>query len=62
YRELTQTPDSDGKAGRVKWNFEKFLVNPDGRIERFRPTTRPDAPEIVTTITDWIAERGTTAE
>ena len=62
YRELTRTPDSDGKAGRVKWNFEKFLVNPDGRVARFRPTTRPDAPEIVETITDWIAERGTAAE
>lgn len=53
YRELTQTPDAEGKAGRVKWNFEKFLVNPDGRIKRFRPTTLPDAPEIVETIREW---------
>ncbi|WP_223626184.1 glutathione peroxidase [Microbacterium sp. EST19A] len=56
YRELTQTLDADGKAGRVKWNFEKFLVNPDGRIKRFRPTTLPDAPEIVETIREWTRE------
>src|SRR3954449_1657878 len=32
YQELTQTPDADGEAGDVKWNFEKFLVAPDGKI------------------------------
>ncbi|WEK62575.1 MAG: glutathione peroxidase [Candidatus Microbacterium colombiense] len=57
YRELTQTPDANGKAGRVTWNFEKFLVNPDGRIKRFRPTTLPDAPEIVATIQEWTKGR-----
>lgn len=56
YQQLTQTPDDQGKAGRVTWNFEKFLVHPDGRIRRFRPRTRPDAPEIVDTIDEWIAE------
>jgi glutathione peroxidase len=31
----------------VQWNFEKFLVAPDGRVvQRFRPSTKPDAPEI----------------
>lgn len=54
YKELTQTSDASGKAGRVRWNFEKFLVNPDGRIRRFRPNTLPDAPEIVDTIREWI--------
>jgi glutathione peroxidase len=47
YAVLTETPDADGKAGRVTWNFEKFLVTPDGRIFRFRPQTEPDAPELV---------------
>ena len=28
YRALKATPDADGKAGRVTWNFEKFLVSP----------------------------------
>ena len=53
YRELTKTPDARGKAGRVTWNFEKFLVHPDGRIKRFRPTTRPDSPEITQVIEEW---------
>lgn len=50
YAELTQVPDDGGTAGRVKWNFEKFLVLPDGAVHRFRPTTVPDAPEIVSLI------------
>ena len=47
YKELKETPDSSGKAGRVSWNFEKFVVLPGGDVHRFRPTTEPDAPEIV---------------
>jgi glutathione peroxidase len=47
YAELTKTKDAEGKAGKVKWNFEKFLVTPAGEVHRFRPQTQPDAPEIV---------------
>ena len=47
YSELKKTPDAEGKAGKVSWNFEKFLVTADGRVHRFRPRTEPDAPEIV---------------
>ncbi len=47
YAELTKTPDAAGKAGKVKWNFEKFVITPNGEVHRFRPTTEPDAPEIV---------------
>ncbi|HEY3438553.1 MAG TPA: glutathione peroxidase [Actinotalea sp.] len=47
YAELTKTPDTEGKAGKVAWNFEKFLVTPDGQIHRFRPTVLPDDPRIV---------------
>jgi glutathione peroxidase len=50
YQELKKTPDATGKAGRVIWNFEKFLVTPSGEVKRFRPTTKPDAPEIVEAI------------
>jgi glutathione peroxidase len=50
YQELTKASDDDGKAGRTQWNFEKFLVTPDDRIQRFRPRTTPDAPEIVSAI------------
>ena len=50
YQELTKTPDAAGKAGKVKWNFEKFVITPDGGIHRFRPTVEPDASEIVSLI------------
>ncbi|MBS1674949.1 MAG: glutathione peroxidase [Actinobacteria bacterium] len=50
YRSLTQTPDGRGKAGRVEWNFEKFLVAPDGSVQRFRPKQTPDSPEVVSAI------------
>ena len=44
---LTSVADSSGHAGDVRWNFEKFLVAPDGRVAaRFDPRTEPDAPEI----------------
>ena len=33
------------------WNFEKFLVSPDGEVvARFRPKVEPDAPEVVAAI------------
>ena len=47
YQELTKSPDAEGKAGRVKWNFEKFVITPDGAVHRFRPQTEPDDPAIV---------------
>ena len=51
YTALTQTPDADGEAGDIQWNFEKFLVSSDGEpVARFRPRTEPDAPEVVSAI------------
>lgn len=50
YKELTQTPDEAGKAGKVKWNFEKFVITPNGEVHRFRPDVVPDAPQIVSVI------------
>ncbi|MBO0984740.1 glutathione peroxidase [Rathayibacter sp. SD072] len=50
YAELTKAEDEAGKAGKVKWNFEKFLVTADGTVHRFRPTVEPDDPRIVSLI------------
>ncbi len=50
YKELTKTKDSAGLAGPVAWNFEKFLVLPNGTIHRFRPTVKPDSAEIIALI------------
>jgi glutathione peroxidase len=51
YAELTQHPDASGEAGDIQWNFEKFLIAPDGTVvNRFRPRTEPDAPEVIDAI------------
>ena len=51
YDVLTAIPDADGEAGDVQWNFEKFLLGPDGAVlARFRPRTVPDDPEVLAAI------------
>ena len=51
YTELTEVTDAEGTAGDIQWNFEKFLVGPDGKVlARFRPLTEPEAPEVVSAI------------
>ena len=51
YDELTSVPDADGSAGDVQWNFEKFLLGPDGAVlARFRPRTAPDDPAVLAAI------------
>ncbi|MDO5030664.1 MAG: glutathione peroxidase [Corynebacterium sp.] len=43
YSLLKQTPDADGEAGDVKWNFEKFVISPAGKVVgRFRSKVEPD--------------------
>lgn len=58
YKALKQTTDAGGKAGRVEWNFEKFLVGKDGAVQRFRPKQKPDAPEIVSAIESALVAAG----
>ena len=37
--------------GDISWNFAKFLIGPDGKVvARFKPNTKPDAPELVAAI------------
>ena len=51
YAELTQVADAEGEAGDVQWNFEKFLLSPQGTVAgRFRPRTEPEAAEVVAAI------------
>jgi glutathione peroxidase len=51
YAELTKAEDAKGKAGRVKWNFEKFLINREGQVVgRYRSKTTPDDPTVVSAI------------
>lgn len=50
YSALKKHPDASGKAGKIKWNFEKFLVAPSGEVHRFRPRTEPDDPVVIAAI------------
>lgn len=47
FDELTAVPDAEGAAGDVQWNFEKWLLAPDGTVAgRFRPLVEPGAPAL----------------
>ncbi len=51
YEELTAVPDSEGQAGDITWNFEKFLVSPAGQVvSRFRPQVEPEDAALVEAI------------
>ena len=51
YAILSEAADNAGKAGNVKWNFEKFLVGRDGHVvRRFRSKVVPEDPDLVKAI------------
>lgn len=47
YDELTKTADAEGASGDIRWNFEKFLIGPDGSVQRFHPKVTPEDPALV---------------
>ena len=56
YDQLTQVEDAEGKAGDITWNFEKFLIGPDGEVvARYRPLVDPEAPELVEQIQQLVS-------
>ncbi|WP_067464444.1 glutathione peroxidase [Nocardia amamiensis] len=51
YQTLVESADADGNAGDIQWNFEKFLIDRDGKVAgRFRPTVTPESPALVAAI------------
>lgn len=50
YQELTQVEDAEGNAGDIAWNFEKFLIAPDGTVTRFRPLIAPEDEGLVAAV------------
>jgi glutathione peroxidase len=47
YAALTRYDAGDDKGADVIWNFEKFLVAPDGEVVgRFRPQVTPEDPAL----------------
>ena len=56
YKELTKADAPPKGAGPVKWNFEKFVVDKNGKvIARFPSATEPDDPELIAAIEKAIA-------
>ena len=56
YDELTRTADVEGHDGDIRWNFEKFLISPDGEIvARYSPVVVPDDPTIIADIEAQLA-------
>jgi glutathione peroxidase len=54
--EMLVNSDSVEK-GDVKWNFEKFLISKDGKIEaRFRSKVKPESEEIISVIEKLLAQ------
>ena len=56
YRALTiESPE--GIRGEVRWNFTKFLVDPDGRVvARFEPAVEPLDERIISAIEALLPE------
>ena len=50
YEELTGTADAEGHSGDIRWNFEKFLISPDGSVKRYSPMVAPEDPTLVADI------------
>ncbi|GAA1989424.1 glutathione peroxidase [Microbacterium pumilum] len=50
YKALKKARDAEGNKGPVVWNFEKFVLTPQGDVHRFRPQVKPDDPAIVEVI------------
>ncbi|HEU5156567.1 MAG TPA: glutathione peroxidase [Streptosporangiaceae bacterium] len=48
YDLLVTAPDAAGYAGDIRWNFEKFLIAPNGAVAaRFAPQTQPESDEVI---------------
>jgi glutathione peroxidase len=54
YELLTETTDAEGYTGDIRWNFEKFLVGPDGSVQRFAPQVEPQDPALVGAIEELL--------
>ena len=39
FRVLTEVTGVDGHVGPIRWNFEKFVIDSDGNVNRYAPQT-----------------------
>jgi glutathione peroxidase len=55
YDELTAVADGEGHTGDIRWNFEKFLISPEGEVVgRFSPIVTPEDPKLVAAIEEQL--------
>lgn len=58
YRFLTSVNTKPKGAGKIGWNFEKFILDRNGFVvARFGSSTKPDDPEIVSVIERELARK-----
>ena len=51
YDELVDVADNKGHTGDIQWNFEKFLVSPEGTVvARYNPVVKPEDESLVSAI------------
>ncbi len=51
YKYLTDKKADHGLGGAVKWNFQKYLVDREGKVvAKFSPRTMPDDPKVTEVI------------
>jgi glutathione peroxidase len=52
YKYLTRLDTEPKGAGDISWNFEKFVLDRDGKvIARFEPRTKPDDQQVLAVVT-----------
>lgn len=58
YKYLTKLKTKPASAGDISWNFEKFLLDRDGKvIARFSPRVKPDDAQVVKMIEASLASK-----
>lgn len=56
YGELVAVADEKGHSGDITWNFEKFLLDADGRVvARWNPSVEPDDSRIIEAVESVLA-------
>ena len=55
YAQLVDVADDKGHTGDIQWNFEKFLISPQGEvIARYNPVVAPDDEALVAAIEEHL--------
>jgi glutathione peroxidase len=42
FAQLNANEDADGYSGDIRWNFEKFLIDEEGNVQRYSTRVQPN--------------------